>query len=247
LPEAAVTDESKPPSRPRRRYLRFSVRRLIVLVLVIAAWLGWIVHCHRVQRDAVSVIKKSGGSVYYDWEVKDSIISRRPHPWAPQWLVNQVGIDYLGNAVHVIAQTRKIDDAIWVPVGRLSRLERLDLSNSAVTDAGLVHLEGLTHLHTLELVGTDVGDAGLANLKGLTRLRILRLDQTRVGDAGLAHLKGLTGLERLSVSYTQVSNSGLRHLKGLTGLRSLDLRNTQVTDAGVREFQQSMWKVGIRE
>ena len=38
----------------------------------------------------------------------------------------------------------------------------LDLSNTAVTDADLVHLEGLSGLRLLNLVGTDVTDAGIA-------------------------------------------------------------------------------------
>jgi hypothetical protein len=56
-----------PVSRPWRRYLRFSVRGLIVLVLVIGAGLGWIVRSARMQREAVAAIKNAGGSVSYDW------------------------------------------------------------------------------------------------------------------------------------------------------------------------------------
>jgi len=33
---------SEPISRPWRRFLRFSVRGLIVLVLLVGVWLGWI-------------------------------------------------------------------------------------------------------------------------------------------------------------------------------------------------------------
>jgi hypothetical protein len=168
-----------------------SVRRLIVLVVAIAASLGWVVRSARVQREAVAEIKRNGGSIYYDWEVKDGQIIPSPHPWVPRWLVGQIGIDYFGHVVCVIAQTRRAGDAILAPAGRLSRLERLDLSGSSVTDAGLSQLKALTRLQTLELGGTDVGDNGMANLEGLQALRTLRLDGTRVGDVGLMHLKGL--------------------------------------------------------
>jgi hypothetical protein len=56
-----MPDESKPVSRPWRRFLRFSVRGLIVLVLVIGVGLGWIVRRAHIQRDAVSAITKAGG------------------------------------------------------------------------------------------------------------------------------------------------------------------------------------------
>jgi hypothetical protein len=51
-----------------RRYLRFSVRGLILLVLVVGAGLGWIVSEARIQREVVSEIVKAGGNVTYDWQ-----------------------------------------------------------------------------------------------------------------------------------------------------------------------------------
>jgi hypothetical protein len=52
-----------PVSRPWRRYLRFSVRGLIVVVLLMGAWLGSIVRSARIQREAVAAIRKVGGRV----------------------------------------------------------------------------------------------------------------------------------------------------------------------------------------
>ncbi len=49
---------SGPVSRPWQRFLRFSVRGLIVLVLVIGAGLGWIVRSAQVQREAVAAIER---------------------------------------------------------------------------------------------------------------------------------------------------------------------------------------------
>ena len=71
----------------------------------------------------------------------------------------------------------------------LGRLRVLDLIFTAVTDAGLVHLEGLAHLEQLLLLGTNVPDAGLEHLVGLRNLRHLVLNETRVTDAGVADLQ----------------------------------------------------------
>ena len=60
-----------PVSRPWRRFLRFSVRGLMVVVLVFVAGLGWLVREARIQRDAVAAITKAGGTVYSDWEWSD--------------------------------------------------------------------------------------------------------------------------------------------------------------------------------
>ena len=65
----------------------------------------------------------------------------------------------------------------------------LDLINTQVTDAGLVHLSGLTSLRELYLGDTQITDAGLAHLRGLTSLRELDLINTQVTDAGVASLE----------------------------------------------------------
>src|SRR5262245_9470051 len=57
--------------KPWQRYLRISLRGLIVLVLVIGSALGWIINRAKVQRDAVAVIERSGGTVKYQWDWKD--------------------------------------------------------------------------------------------------------------------------------------------------------------------------------
>ena len=56
-----MTDQAKPVSRPWRRFLRFSVRGMIVVVLVIGGWLGWLVRSARIQREAVAAIEEAGG------------------------------------------------------------------------------------------------------------------------------------------------------------------------------------------
>jgi hypothetical protein len=58
-------------SRPRRRFLRLSVRGMMVLVLVIGIGSGWLargIRSAQIQRDAVVAIQKAGGFVLYDWE-----------------------------------------------------------------------------------------------------------------------------------------------------------------------------------
>jgi hypothetical protein len=79
-----MSSQSHPIPHPRRRYLRFSVRGLIVLALVIAAGLGWVVRQAHIQRDAVAAIKKAGGWVQYDWEWTGGIVNPAGGLWAPR-------------------------------------------------------------------------------------------------------------------------------------------------------------------
>ena len=59
------TTLANPASRPWRRFLRFSVRGMILLVLAVGAALGWTVRQAHRQRDAVATIKTAGGQIDY--------------------------------------------------------------------------------------------------------------------------------------------------------------------------------------
>jgi hypothetical protein len=62
----------------------------------------------------------------------------------------------------------------------LDRLEKLVLSHTAISDAGLVHLKKLHHLKWLDISSDGVGDAGLAYLYGLRQLEYLNLMGSQV-------------------------------------------------------------------
>ncbi len=99
------------------------------------------------------------------------------------------------------AQRRGIGD-----VKSLSHLERLNLDDTAVTDAGLASLKGMSHLRWLRLDNTAVTDAGLAHLRAITQdgrelkgvrtLHSVSLEGTRITDSGLAQLESLVELTR---------------------------------------------------
>ena len=259
-----MSSQAKRVSCPWRRYLRFSVRGLIVIVFLIGGSLGWVTRSARIQREAVAAIRGAGGSITYESEMRTAGVTPAGIAWTRQWLRQFVGVDYFDRVdfVGMDFQATPADAAIvMVQVGRLpglkavfvgqsgvsgpmlvdlkgqTSLSQLELSETRVTDAGLAHLRGLTGLSELRLEDTPVTDAGLAHLRGLTGLTELWLDHTPVTDAGLEHLKGLTNLTYLHLSHTQITGSGLVHLKGLTKLQVLDISGTHVTDVGLEHLK----------
>jgi hypothetical protein len=229
---------ASPDSRSRRRFLRLGVRWLIVVVLAIGAGLGWTVRSAHVQREAVAAIQEAGGMVYYDVRWSSGKNVPAGEPWAPRWLVKLIGVDYFGRVTVVWFPGHT--DLEVLPVGRLTGLERLNLGDSTVSDAGIAHLNGLSDLCLLFLQRTKVTDAGLSHLRRLTQLEWLDLSHTRVTDAGLAHLEPMTRLTRLNLEDTPVTDAGLSHLRRLTSLEALYVRSTQVTDAGVRDLERAL-------
>jgi hypothetical protein len=124
------------------------------------------------------------------------------------------------------------------------RLSYLEVTDSAVTGAGLAGLEGL---EALVLDGTAAGGPGLASVRGLAGLKRLSLRRTKVTGADLVYLKGLRRLRVLRLAGTGVDDDGLAHLAGLGDLLSLDLDHTRVTDRGLRALEGlgSLWALGV--
>ena len=207
-----MTDQPQTNTRWWHRYLRFSMRGLIVLVLVIGGGLGWTVRSARDQFAAVKAIEEARGNVSYQWEWKDGRSIPDGAPWWPKWLADRVGVEYLSSVARVEIFFTCTDKEL-VHVGRLSQVDTLSLPIARLSDAGLAHLEGLWRLQTLNLWGNQVTDAGLVHLRGLSRLRWLCLDRTEVTDRGLRQLAGLRNLETLSVERTGVTEAGVSELQ----------------------------------
>lgn len=230
-------------SQPRRRF-RLSVRALLLVIVVLGLALGRLAHKireARAQAAIVAAITKAGGDAGYGWRREAGVYYYNDSTlWVPRWLVELIGEDFLADVTFV--SFRRWDNLNSPPrdlgpalseIGRLQRLELLDLTNSGVSDKALSHLKGLPNLRILFLAETGVGDVGLSHIADLIHLRSLSLDKTSIRGPGLAHLSKLRELELLTLKGSALTDEGMPHLAVLTGLKRLDLEQTTVTDAGV--------------
>lgn len=193
-------------AKPRRRWLRFSLRSFFLVVLVIAVSLGWMIHRARQQGIAVAALKEMGCTVSYYTNTDRS-------PTVLEWLRKLLGEDEHRDVDWVVGSRSQLTDAGLIHLRELTQFRHLRLDDAQVTDAGPVQLQGLTQLQNLNLNGTQVTDAGLLHLRGLTQLQYLYLSGTQVTDAGLVHLGGLTQLGYLSLDRTKVSDAGVRRFQ----------------------------------
>lgn len=89
----------------------------------------------------------------------------------------------------------------------------LDLGGSAVSGAGLESVGRLTALERLDLSRTGLVDDDLAALAPLAALVVLNLHGTALGDGALEHLATLPSLRRVYLWDTAVSAAGLAALE----------------------------------
>jgi hypothetical protein len=226
--------------RPRRRWLRFSLRSLLILNTILCVWLGVKVNQARRQKEAVAALLELGAIVRYEHQKHDS----RPYVYDPEkdlnvpgWLRELAGDDFFQTVVHVHFLRPGSDDDL-VHLAALPRLERLvvngqDNGRNNVTDAGLAHLPRPDRLIHFYARGTLLGDDFLRRLAGSDRLEMLGLLGGRVTDEGLRSLGALPHLTSLAIENTQVGDAGLAALDEMPALTGLRLGGRQFTDEGI--------------
>ena len=209
-----------------RRQFQFSIRSLLVLVVVVAlpcSWLAVELQKAKGQMKVVDELSNEGGGLLFDWEFDGSSSSlRNPEPPGLGWLRYWLGNEFFGDVVFVSIDPDLVNEGYYF------------------TDDWLEQLRCLTRLKTWRIAYSSATNAGLAHLRGFMQLKELVLDGTPITDAGLVHIDGLRQLRDLSLSGTPITDGGLEHLKGLTQLERLCLYGTQVTNAGVAKLQQAL-------
>lgn len=139
---------------------------------------------------------------------------------------------------HKAAEPKKLADRVhdeWLKqIADQDLLRRLELSGTAVTSAGLVHLKGLTKLERLNLCLTDCDDRGFEHLAGMTQMKRMVICASKITGTGFTHLTGMTQLESINLHSAPASDAGLAAIGKLPSLKRLEIVHTHVTDEGLR-------------
>ncbi len=250
--DSAMVDSASKKSRVRRLFI-------VTIPLIVAGLVYAFVEKHRQQK------------ILADFETRGFLLDAEKtfgsEPVLPRWVASAVPIPFgwetprypgvfIDNFFHrqcEPGETFSNDDLR--NAASLTNVRHILLSDTPITDAGLVPLRRLTGLESLVLQNMRITDAGAANFRGLTNLEILWLANTEITDAGLVNLAGMKKLERLylgrstnpgllpaalakarrsnAVPAMDITDSGLVHLKGLGQLRWLSLASMPITDAGL--------------
>lgn len=115
-----------------------------------------------------------------------------------------VQLGKLPNLQSIHLGSSQVGDRGLAALAKLPRLERLSMQRNKITDAGLPALAGSRTLKSLWIGGLEeqsaISDAGLVHLANLPQLEELDLQNTRVTPAGLTPLQKLPKLKWLMLN-----------------------------------------------
>lgn len=157
---AAISYRHANPSAPRR-WLQFSLRRLLLTMFVVFLFVGYCADRTHRQRTSVEAIERLGGQVGY---AGSAGVDR---------LADWVGRDTVARVDHVFLGGCPIADDDLACLAGLPDLDTLVLTTTPITDDGLEHLRGLRGLSFVDLRFTSVTAGGVERLRR-------RLPDTRI-------------------------------------------------------------------
>jgi len=234
-------DIGRTPSRPRRHRLVVGIRGLMLLIVLLALWLGWKSEKARAQRRAFNAFHKSETNSFfgvadfvYDYETYDyktslyygykwnhlfardnDSIRTSPIKRLASWIADHLGREYAGDVTRVkISQTsiEPPNDPALTQLRNLNHLEVLDISNGM----------DLRQVKRIRSMKDHPEFSKLYAEKWITDDRLARL-----------HLESHPRLFCLDLSGNSIDDAGLVHLESLRRLRILDVGSTLVTGPGL--------------
>jgi len=261
---ASETDKSTRKST--RRFVRFSLRGLLIVMTVLCIWGGITVNRVHRQKRAVEAVIRDGGYISYHYQSqpdngapgfgrggyglgRGGYVGRGaftgrwapPKPPGPKWLREWLGDHYF--VTPVLVQNRgqgATDENSIAYLKDMPSLETLSWREAKFEQSDFEAIGSLHQLRKLFVYYSNMNDEGLSKLKGMTNLEMLGLSGTEITDAGLAHLASLPKLTYLSIAKTKLTDDGISHLEKMTSLREIELFRTNVTREGVKSLQSAL-------
>ncbi len=218
--------------RPRRRWLRLSLRGLMILVVVVGAGLGWVARTVRTQRAAIATVKAAGGWIMLDYhgqtvtyaDARGNLVLKN-EPIARAWLRRWLGDELFQDVRTVATMPGPVTPEFWAAVANFDRLHDLQLQNVTAVAPVPAALGRLPELRFLHAFGPGLDDQAVAGLAKFTSVRTLNIGESSASDAAFASFAALKRLEDLSLmNCPNLTDDGLARLvAGLPALQRISL------------------------
>jgi hypothetical protein len=246
---SAMDRQPPAPAATRRRWYQFSLRTLLMTVVIPSVALGlFAARWHRARRQlvAVSVIRGCGGDVLYDFEVErdrdgDLVHHTSFRSSVPSWLLHPLGEDFFhGVAIAEVRFERAIraedPEELAKATGDLRDLEVLTFFGFDHA-LNFEYLRGLTKVRELTITIPPLETRDFNVIAQMKKLEVLHCSHQRIDGAAASHLGGLPKLRKFTaINGSMVDDEALEKLSRCRSLKELTICHTDITDVGVRHL-----------
>jgi len=158
--------KAQPHMRGPKSWLRFSLRTCVIVVSVLIVALAVFVNQVKRQERAIQHFLSVGGRVIVEHEVdSNGSATTVPKLHGPQWLRKAIGDEYFKSVDRLELSETKITDSDLKYLSALSEMRFLDLSFTSITDESVGSILACDSLETVDIVGTKITEDGAQALK----------------------------------------------------------------------------------
>jgi hypothetical protein len=125
-------------------------------------------------------------------------------------------------------------------------LTSIELSESAIGDEALVGIGKLPKLEDLNLLRTKITPSGIGSLTKLPLKKLNLDDIAAMDDSAIESIKRFEGLEFLHLGKTKVTDKGVLELQTMSKLKDLLLNDTSVSEAAINELSKKLPGLKVR-
>lgn len=226
---AAETPIAARGKKPARRWLRYSLRGLLLLMLLAALGAWWVriaLDDLNAEHDAILKLQAARVSIY-------------TRPAQPQWFWRIVPRSIAHDPVRAWnlsagGNNPPLNESQMRLLARLRGLKQLNISDLGITDDDLSACAGMTDLEDLMLANCrKLTHDGLRHFANAGKLLSLNLWLTPIDDGAMEVISRFTRLQSLRLLYTHVTDASMPQILSLKRLMILDLPRG-VTSRGLR-------------
>ncbi|PQO46281.1 leucine-rich repeat domain-containing protein [Blastopirellula marina] len=231
--------------RPKRSWLSFSLRAMLVIVTLLCAVLGWIgrdIYQARIESDVAAKVEAVWGTVVYDYQLATFEEARQSYPGVyggptapptspqPPWLDRQLGFPVQARIVRIEFEHRSRYENYGgmlapIPVPK-------DIPAKLVPD--------LLQLPRLEQITFNFGELNDESFELLSQMPALK-ELWLSGSIKPANVRALSKARKLESFYLLCLNCDdrlLNELAKLPALKSLDCSGENITGDGIASLGQ---------
>lgn len=235
---------SSTKQRPkRRRWLSFSIRGLMFMVLLFAVLLGWLgrdIYQHSREKSISKQIEATGGKVYWNGRIwsDDPFVSQFSDPFGPsltryqQWMVWAYG-ENLYDHIHSVEFFSAEKESLLTQFVGLPELNSLTIGRGKISDVSVDAIAQLRSLERLSFYHTEITPSQLKRLSKLPSLTTIDFQGTPDYLAALAHFPRL---ESITIRCDHLTKECIASLGNVRGLIEFDVGSESLQPIGKAEL-----------